>query len=30
MALMEEEQLILSWLSQYGPLPQAAIRRLLY
>ena len=30
MALMEEEQLILSWLSQYGPLPQAAIRRLLH
>ncbi len=30
MALMEEEHLILSWLSQYGPLPKAAIRRLLH
>lgn len=29
MALMEEEQLILSWLSQYGPLPKTAIRHLL-
>ena len=30
MALLDEERLVVTWLSEYGPLPKGLIRQLLY